>query len=113
VGISGIVLTFAVALKAMSYGIASLSSLFSLLPYCAAYLLAKKARSAALTTYILVCISAFTIIGNYLYFDKIVLHFSPSNAMFFFVVPLVECALLIPCMFYVIWARRFKNSSAS
>jgi hypothetical protein len=110
-GVCGIIITFTLMEKAIDDGIASILCTISLTPYFVLIMLAQNTKSLALSVCLVIAAFGFTVGGNYVYFDRVMLSLSPSNGMFFLIVPAMEYVALIPLVVCFFVLRR-KNEPA-
>jgi hypothetical protein len=92
----GIILTILLVRIAIQYGIATLMAAVSLLPYLLILWMSKSANSIVLSIGITLLSAIFVLVGNYVFFEAIVIQFSSLNGRMFFSVAGLELIALLP-----------------
>jgi hypothetical protein len=110
-GLTGGIIALFLVVKTISYGVGSALCAISLLPYLALILMSKKAASVLSSVYLLVLAFGFTTLGNYAYFEGVVLRPSGSSGDLFLIVPAIEFVLLL--VFAVLLFRGGKSRRAA
>ena len=107
--ICGFFLTFAQVAWAIDSGFAGPVCLVSVAPYCCVLWLLHYTRSFFWLVLMFTLAFLFATWGNYFYFDMIRLRFSPSNSMYFLLVPIAEIVCLLPVLVTIFVSRLRKR----